>query len=365
MTNHDVSLHDTEQDASLATAATTISQAEEAGQTQHEDVAARAAAASLADATAAGSGEIEPAQGGDDSTARAEPLPDGAAEAEFGEEEPEPLAAEGDTIMLVAEDQKRTLIKLQRGQQWHSNRGFIRHDDLIGQPLGRMMVTKLGHAYLALEPSTHDLIRYLKRTTQIIFPKDAAHIVQRLNLYPGKRVVEAGTGSGGLTLALARAVMPLGRVYTYEEREAMSELAGKNLARFGLRDYVDFQVRDAAEGFDQRNVDALFLDMREPWRCLAAARQALKGGGFFGALLPTTNQVSELLRGLEAHGFADLEVEELLLRAYKPNAERLRPADRMVAHTGYLIFGRKVVLPPGEQWRIVDAKRYRPRATEE
>lgn len=274
----------------------------------------------------------------------------------------EPVAREGDTIMLVAEDQKRTLIKLQRGQQWHSNRGFIRHDDLIGQPLGRMHVTRLGHAYLALEPSTHDLIRYLKRTTQIIFPKDAAHIVQRLNLYPGKRVAEAGTGSGGLTLALARAVMPHGRVFTYEEREAMSELAGKNLARFGLRDTVELKVRNAAEGFDERNVDALFLDMREPWRCLPAARAALKGGGFFGALLPTTNQVSELLRALEAHDFADLEVEELLLRAYKPNADRLRPADRMVAHTGYLIFGRKVVLPPGEQWRIVDAKRYRPRA---
>jgi tRNA (adenine57-N1/adenine58-N1)-methyltransferase len=274
----------------------------------------------------------------------------------------EPVAQEGDTVMLVAEDQKRTLIKLQRGQQWHSNRGFIRHDDLIGQPLGRMVITRLGHAYLVLEPSTHDLIRYLKRTTQIIFPKDAAHIVQRLNLYPGRRVVEAGTGSGGLTLALARAVMPQGRVFTYEERAAMSELAGKNLARVRLLDYVDLNVRDAADGFDQRNVDAVFLDMREPWRCLAQAREALKGGGFFGALLPTANQVSELLRALEAHDFADLEVEELLLRAYKPNADRLRPADRMVAHTGYLIFARKVVLPAGEQWRIVDAKRYKPRA---
>jgi tRNA (adenine57-N1/adenine58-N1)-methyltransferase len=274
----------------------------------------------------------------------------------------EPVAQEGDTVMLVAEDQKRTLIKLQRGQQWHSNRGFIRHDDLIGQPLGRMMVTRLGHAYLVLEPSTHDLIRYLKRTTQIIFPKDAAHIVQRLNLYPGRRVVEAGTGSGGLTLALARAVMPHGRIHSYEERAAMSELAGKNLARFRLLDYVDLKVRDAAEGFDERNIDAVFLDMREPWRCLPQAREALKGGGFFGALLPTTNQVSELLRALEAHDFADLEVEELLLRAYKPNADRLRPADRMVAHTGYLIFARKVVLPAGEHWRIVDAKRYKPRA---
>ncbi|MFZ2488706.1 MAG: tRNA (adenine-N1)-methyltransferase [Anaerolineae bacterium] len=285
-----------------------------------------------------------------------------AASIAAADPQPEPVAREGDTVMLVAEDQRRTLIKLQRGQQWHSNRGFLRHDDLIGQPLGRMLITKLGHAYLVLEPSTHDLIRYLKRTTQIIFPKDAGQIIQRLNLYPGRRIVEAGTGSGGLTIALARAVMPSGRVYTYEERAAMSELAGKNLARFGLLDYVNMQVRDAAEGFDERNVDALFLDMREPWRCLPAAHAALKGGGFFGALLPTTNQVSELLRALEAHSFADLEVEELLLRPYKPIADRLRPADRMVAHTGFLVFARKAVLPEGEQWRIVDAKRYKPRA---
>ncbi|MCB0244787.1 MAG: tRNA (adenine-N1)-methyltransferase, partial [Anaerolineae bacterium] len=137
----------------------------------------------------------------------------------------EPLAADGDLVLLVAEDQKRTVIKLQRGQQWHTKRGFLLHDDLIDRPLGRMVVTRLGHAFLILEPSTHDLIRYLKRTTQIIFPKDAAYIALRLNLYPGRRVIEAGTGSGGLTLALARAVMPTGRVYSYEEREAMSALA--------------------------------------------------------------------------------------------------------------------------------------------
>ena len=197
----------------------------------------------------------------------------------------EPVAHEGDSVLLVAEDQKRTLIKLQRGQQWHSNRGFFRHDDLIGQPLGRMLVTQLGHAYLVLEPSTHDLIRYLKRTTQIIFSKDAAYLVQRLNLFPGRRVIEAGTGSGGFTLALARAVMPTGRVISYEERAPMSELAAKNLARFGLLDYVDLKVRNIADGFDERNADALFLDMREPWHHIGQAREALKGGGFFGALV--------------------------------------------------------------------------------
>ena len=274
---------------------------------------------------------------------------------------PEPLAREGDTVLLVAEDQKRTMIKLHRGGQWHTHRGILKHDDILDQPLGRMVMTQTGHAFLILEPSTHDLIRYIKRNTQIIFPKDAAYIVQRLNLYPGRRVIEAGTGSGGLTLALARAVMPGGRVYSYEERDKSSQLAATNLRRFDLLDYVELKIQDVAEGFAERHVDAVFLDLREPWHFVALVREALKGGGFFGSLLPTTNQVSELLVALEAQGFADLEVQELLLRSYKPVAARLRPADRMIAHTGYLIFARKVTLPEGEQWRITDRKRYRAR----
>jgi tRNA (adenine57-N1/adenine58-N1)-methyltransferase len=272
-----------------------------------------------------------------------------------------PVASAGDTVLLVAEDQRRVLVKLRRGGEWHTHRGIVRHDDILDQPLGRMVLTQLGHAFLVLEPSTHDLIRYIKRSTQIIFPKDASFIVQRLNLFPGRRVIEAGTGSGGLTLALARAVMPTGRVYSYEERSQMSRLAADNLSRLNLSDYVEFSVQDIALGFGQQHVDAVFLDLREPWHYLSQVREALKDGGFFGSLLPTTNQVSELLAALENHHFADLEVQELLLRNYKPVAARLRPADRMVAHTGYLVFGRKIVLPEGERWRIMDRKRYQAR----
>lgn len=275
------------------------------------------------------------------------------------------VAAEGDLILMVAEDGKRVLVQLQRGGQWHTHRGLVRHDDILDRPLGRMVVTQLGHAFLVLEPSTHDLIRYIKRSTQIIFPKDAAYIVQRLNLFPGRRIVEAGTGSGGLTIALARAVMPHGRVTSYEERQKMSNLAARNLERAGLLDYVDLKVQDVSEGFAEREVDSCFLDLREPWLHLSQARAVLKDGGFFGSLLPTTNQVSALLQGLEAHGFADLVVEELLVRSYKPIAERLRPSDRMVAHTGYLVFARKASLEAGETWRIVDAKRYKARPVAE
>lgn len=269
----------------------------------------------------------------------------------------------GDIVLLAAEDQKsRTVIKLQPGGQWHTHRGTIRHDDLIGQPWGRMVSTQLGHAFLVLEPSTYDLVRHVKRTTQIIFPKDAAYIVLRLNLFPGRRVIEAGTGSGALTLALARAVMPTGRVYSYEQHQRIGDLAARNLERLNLLDYVELKIQDISAGFDEKNVDACFLDLREPWHFLPAIHASLKEGGFFGSLLPTTNQVCDLLAALPDHGFLNAEVEELLLRSYKPVPGRLRPADRMIAHTGYLLFARKVTLPEGEAWRTVDSKRYRPRA---
>lgn len=265
-------------------------------------------------------------------------------------------AQAGDLVLLISDDRKRFLIRLQHEGEWHTHRGLLRHDDLIGQPLGRTVRTPIGHPFLALEPSTHDLIQQLRRVTQIIFPKDAAYIVMRLNCYPGRRVVEAGTGSGGLTLALARAVMPGGRVYSYEEQPRMLDLARRNLQRAALLDYVELKGRDIAEGFDEQDADACFLDLREPWRYLAQVRAALKPGGFFGSILPTANQVSELVASLEQHGFVEIEVEELLLRPYKPLAERLRPMDRMVAHTGYLVFARPVAVEDAAAWRYRDPK---------
>ena len=246
----------------------------------------------------------------------------------------------GDPVMLVSPDRKVRIIFLEPGRRVETHHGVIAHDELIGQPAGRVVHTHKGYPYLVLEPSTADLIQHLKRRTQIIFPKDAAYILLRLNVYAGRRVIEAGTGSGGLTLALARAVQPTGHVYSYEERPEHQALARRNVASLGLDAYVTWHVRNIGEGFLEREVDALFLDVRTPWEYIAQAQEALKPGGFFGALVPTTNQVSQLVEALYHHGFVTVEVEELLLRPYKPVAARLRPEDRMVAHTGYLVFAR-------------------------
>ena len=261
-----------------------------------------------------------------------------------------PNVGPNETVLLLAPDRKRYLVRLTPGARLHTHHGWLAHDDLIGKPLGRTVHTQLGEPFLALEPSTYDLISLLEREGQIVFPKDAAHIILRLNVFPGRRVIEAGTGSGGLTLALARAVMPTGRVYSYEIRPDMQERARRNLAPWGLLDVVELKTRDIAEGFDETDVDAIFLDVREPWLYLAQARAALKGGGILGALVPTTGQVSSLLEGLRHHPYGDVVVEELLQRTWRPVADRLRPADRMVAHTGFLIFARALASEDAEAW---------------
>lgn len=252
------------------------------------------------------------------------------------------VAHEGDQVLLVSPDRKHYLIRLKHGDQWFSHKGSIAHDDLIGQPLGRTLYTQHDYAYLALEPSTHDLIQELPRATQIIYGKDAAQIVMRLSLYPGRTIVEAGTGSGGLTLILARTVMPTGHVYSYETRPEAFEIARNNLDQLGLTPYITLYNEDISGGFHEREVDALFLDVREPWVFLDHAWTSLKGSGFFGALTPTTNQVSALLEGLESRPFGDIHVEEVLVRSYKPVPARLRPEDRMIAHSAFLVFARKI-----------------------
>ena len=145
-----------------------------------------------------------------------------------------------------------------------------------------------------------------------------------------------------MTTALAHAVGDEGHVYSYEIREKMQQLAQKNLTRLGLETRVDFNVSDIGEGFPALNVDALFLDVRNPHDYLAQVRTALKPGGYFGSLVPTFNQVEELLLALNRSEFAFIEVCEIMLRYYKPQSSRLRPTDRMIAHTGFLIFARSV-----------------------
>ncbi len=249
-----------------------------------------------------------------------------------------------DLVMLISADRMHFIFRLQDGGEMQTNRGVIRHAALVGVPWGSTVQTHLGQPFFVIEPSLHDLLLYMKRRSQIIFPKDIGYLLLRLSIGPGKTVIEAGTGSGGLTTALAWAVGPTGHVFSYDRRADMQELALKNLERVGLADHVTLTLRDVADGFDQTGVDAIFLDLPDPHAYLTQVSGALRNGGCLGAILPTTNQVSDLLAALERGGFGYVEVCEILLRFYKTVAARLRPNDRMVAHTGYLVFARSLLV---------------------
>ena len=253
-------------------------------------------------------------------------------------------AQENDTVLLIAGDGRRYFFRLRAGDRFHTHKGVIAHDDLIGQPLGRQIRSHLNFPFVVLRPSIFDLLMNLKRVSQIIYPKEIGPILLRLDVTSGRRIIEAGTGSGALTMALAYGVQLHGKVYSYEAREDMINVARKNLAVAGLLEYVQLKQRDIAEGFDETDVDALFLDVREPWDYLEQVLAALRDGGFFGALVPTTNQVSWLLAAMERHPFSSIEVLETLERRYKPVPARLRPQDVMVGHTGYLVFARKIAM---------------------
>ncbi len=259
------------------------------------------------------------------------------------------LAREGDIAELVGLRHKHFIFTLKAGSKLETHRGILFHDDLIGRQWGTQVFSHLGAAFYLLQPSLADILIDLPRSTQILYPKDIGFILVTMGIGPGQKVMEAGTGSGSMAIALAHAVGADGRVVSYEVRPDMQNLARKNLERLGLEARVELKLRDIRDGFDEVGADAFFLDVPNPWDYIVQVRAALKSGAFLCCLVPTFNQVADLLLALRREHFAFVEVCEILLRYYKPEPSRLRPTDRMVAHTGFLIFGRRI--EPGDDIR--------------
>lgn len=257
-------------------------------------------------------------------------------------------AHEGDLVELIGLNHKHFIITLTAGGVLQSHRGVVKHDDIIGKPWGSQITSHMGSPFFVLQPALTDILRGIKRNTQIIYPKEIGYILLRLGIGPGMRIGEAGTGSGALTTAFAFSIGESGRVFTYDQKEEHQNLARKNLEKVGLAQRVEFITRDIAQGFLQNNLDAVFLDMYNPYDYIKQVRSALKPGGFFGTILPTTNQVCKVIDSLRQEKFGFIDALEISMRFYKAESERFRPVDRMVAHTGYLVFARPVVVQDTE-----------------
>jgi tRNA (adenine57-N1/adenine58-N1)-methyltransferase len=255
---------------------------------------------------------------------------------------------EGDYVLLCLDVRRTYMVKLEAGKTFHTHKGFINLDELVGREFGSTIQSSLGVAFTALKPSLTDYIMKSSRKTQITYPKDAALIVMFSGIGSGSRVVESGTGTGALTTALAHYVKPNGKVYTYELREEFQRNAEKNLKRANLLDYVELKSGDVTAGIEERNVDAVVLDLAVPWLVVPHAYNALRPSGILVSFSPTIDQVVKTTEALKEVGFVFIETVECLLRAMQVERGKTRPHTMMTGHTGYITHARKAVEPQQE-----------------
>jgi tRNA (adenine57-N1/adenine58-N1)-methyltransferase len=248
---------------------------------------------------------------------------------------------EGDFVLISASTTKKWMVKLEKDKEFHTHKGSIKHNDLIGREFGSSYVNDKDAVFYLWKPIPYDYIDAISHSTQIIYQTDIAQIIYLAGISSGIRVIEAGTGSGGLTSALAHYVRPAGKVFSYDIKETHQQMAIKNLKKLGLDDVVEFKVRDVKEGFDETEVDAVILDLPQPWDVIDAAWDALMGGGRLVIFVPTYVQVDKTLEKLVESNFYQLEAFEIIRRDLTTKIGAIRPVTRMVGFTAFLIVGRK------------------------
>jgi tRNA (adenine57-N1/adenine58-N1)-methyltransferase len=241
------------------------------------------------------------------------------------------------------------MIKMQAGQTFHTHKGYLKLDELIGKEYGEPIKSSMGIYFTTLKPSLTDYIMKSSRNTQIIYPKDAALIVMFSGIGPGSRVIESGTGTGSLTTALAHYVGSTGKVYTYELRSEFQKNAAKNLERSKLISHVEMKSGDVTFGYEERDVDAVILDLAVPWLVVPHAYTALKPSGILVSFSPTIDQVVKTTEALRENGFVFIETIECLMRTMQVERGKTRPNTMMTGHTGYITHARKIIMPPVQE----------------
>jgi tRNA (adenine57-N1/adenine58-N1)-methyltransferase len=255
----------------------------------------------------------------------------------------QPIINEGDLILLYLNSKRTYLVKVEKGKSFHTHKGFIQLDNLIGKDYGTHITSNTNTEFIALKPQLRDYIFKSQRKTQITYPKDVALIVMFSGIGPGSQVVEAGTGTGALTTALTHYVKPNGHVFSYEIRPEFIETAQKNLQRVGLIEYVTLKNKDITTGIDETNMDAVVLDLATPWLVVPYAYNVLKGSGAIVSFSPTIDQVVKTVEAMEENKFVDIETIECIMRGMQVERGKTRPETLMTGHTGYVTFARKTL----------------------
>ena len=247
----------------------------------------------------------------------------------------------GEAVLLIDAKARRYLITLRPGASFHTHVGIVEHDHLIGSPEGSTVLGSTGRRFLVVRPTLSDAVLKMPRGAQVIYPKDLGAILMEADIAPHIRVLEAGVGSGALSMTLLRAGA---EVVGYELREDFAERAAANVAAI-LGEEVPYrvEVRDVYEGIDERGLDRVLLDLPEPWRVLCHAETAMRPGGILCAYLPSVNQTAQLREALDRRAFGLASTVEVLHRTWHIEPRSVRPDHRMVGHTGFITTARRVI----------------------
>ena len=257
---------------------------------------------------------------------------------------------EGERVTIEDTKGRRKSLVLKRGAVWQTTNGGVHHDHLIGGPEGVVITSDGGMDWLCFRPIMHEVMVTMPRKAAVIYPKDAAQIVMWTDIFPGARVLEAGVGSGALTIALLRAIGPDGTLSSYERRQEFADVAAKNVAKFYGDDHPEWRltVGDLVEEIRDEPIDRAILDMLAPWECVDAVGERLVPGGILCCYVTTATQLGRVADTLRAHGgFTEPHATETSVREWRAEGLAIRPAHQNTSHTGFLITSRR--LAPGQR----------------
>ena len=251
----------------------------------------------------------------------------------------------GDRVQLTDAKGKMHTITLQLNQEWHTHNGWLVHNDVVGKPEGSVVETTGGLKFLAFKPLLADYVLAMPRGATIVYPKDAAMILGFADIFPGAHVLEAGVGSGALSISLLRAVGEHGLVDSFEKREEFAVIAEKNIQNYFSErpENWNLQIGAVQEFEHSKKYDRVVLDMLAPWECISMSSDVLVPGGVFIAYVATTTQLSQTAEAIKSSGnFTEPESTETIVRGWHHEGLAVRPQHRMIGHTGFLVFARRM-----------------------